>query len=141
MRVARILDWLERVVLTLGVQGLDRSRVLRPNSPRDLADAPVYFELGLDRVERRVETERSARASAVAIVVVSCAPRDGVERLDALVRALIVALVATRNRAAPLPSDAAARVYVDGVRVSGGEFQNGRHKATVWIDLDIYEED
>lgn len=154
MQTSKIYDLLERVVLSLRLDGITRDDVKRPNVEFCADGKPLFFELYVGDDAPQIDTETSVISRRVASIVIVGELGEGTERLERIARG-IVDVFATYNPRrfkgfstvervfASTELNGAGRVaarstaYVVGVRSTAPGIFDGRVKTTVFLDLEI----
>lgn len=154
MQTSKIYDLLEHVVLSLGIKGITRDDVKRPNVEFIADGKPLFFEIHVGDDAPQIDTETSVISRRVASIVIVGEFGEGTERVERIARGVVDMFAAYNPRRFKGFSDiervfsssqqdgggrvaALSKVYVVGVRSSAPGIFDGRVKATVFIDLEI----
>lgn len=154
MQTAKIYDFLQETILSLGLDGVSPNEIKRPNVAFNADDKPLFFEIYVGDDAPQTDTETSVISRRVASIVIVGKLGEGTERVERIARG-VVDVFATYNPRRFQGFATVERVFVSpllcgggraatrstccvvGVRSSAAGIYDGRVKASVFIDLEI----
>ncbi len=147
----RVLDFLTRSIINLGIPGVSDQNFALPNVEFDISGKDLVFELNVSELEEVQETEHTTTTQGYGTIVISGLYGEGTGRLDAIANAICEAFSITNPRQVKAFRESKpifgwnlrrknSRAYITGAKRSEIGVEEGRCKVTVTVNFEIFEE-